>query len=486
MICDDGIDCTEDRCSEPSGECEAIPNDTFCADANSCTADSCGPTGCTNSPLEDETICDTGVCIDGNCCAGCVDEAGRCQAGDSVIACGSGGVSCGGCPCSSDRCDGVGCPPDYLRAVQLAAGEYHTCARMLGGDIYCWGRNIQGQLGLGDRTPRRRPVRVGSETDWSHIATQHSHTCGIRVRGTRREIHCWGAGTSGQLGNGRSSSLDLPTALDTDRADWDDVATGQFHTCATTRSQLLYCWGGNPSGQLGIPSSTGELTPAPVGEGTSIAGSWRSVSLGSEQTCGVRQAPGATETQLYCWGGGSVGALGLGDFMNRTLPTQLLGTDWAQPFLGYRHSCATLTPGQVACWGLNRSGEAARPPSETFVTMPIGADASTDWRSISLNGAAPPFSGGNTCGVKSDGTLWCWGEASGGRLGMGPGAITDLSRPTRVGDSNDWFSVAVGARHSCALKRDGTVWCWGDGSGYQLGLGDGRPRNTPTRVCFPE
>ena len=186
VVCEDEVACTIDQCEEPSGTCAYTPDNSLCDDLNDCTEDLCAESGCTHTALADGTLCDLGVCITGSCCSGCVDEAGACQSGDSIFACGSGGVSCGSCPCSSDRCDGDGCPPDYLRAVQVVAGEYHSCARMLGGDIYCWGRNIQGQLGLGDRITRRRPVRVGVHTDWTHLATQHSHTCGIRL--TRQTI----------------------------------------------------------------------------------------------------------------------------------------------------------------------------------------------------------------------------------------------------------------------------------------------------------
>jgi len=322
-------------------------------------------------------------------------------------------------------------------------------------------------------------------TDWVDVSTLNAHVCGIRLADGRRTLYCWGFGTSGQLGTSTARNQNTPQAVRTDRSDWQDISVGQFHSCARTAVGQIFCWGSDASGQLGVMGSEGSLVPVQLEMSGPLAAGWQSVSAGGEHTCAVRRPLGTMEGILYCWGGGSVGALGLGDRLNRDEPSQLLGTMWATVVMGFRHSCALQADGHIACWGLNRSGESGV-ADETFVLMPRGVDGSTNWTSVSLNGSAPPFVGGNTCGVKSDGTLWCWGTASGGRLGMGPSVTDDISRPAQVGAATDWYSVSVGSRHACAVKRDGTLWCWGDGSSGQLGNNDVRTRTEPTRVCFPE
>ena len=82
--------------------------------------------------------------------------------------------------------------------------------------------------------------------------------------------------------------------------------------------------------------------------------------------------------------------------------------------------------------------------------------------------------------VKRDGSLWAWGDNEVGRLGLGD--AKNRSTPTRVGTANDWVAVAGGATHSLALKSDGSLWAWGTNRYGQLGLGDTTNRNTPTRV----
>lgn len=89
----------------------------------------------------------------------------------------------------------------------------------------------------------------------------------------------------------------------------------------------------------------------------------------------------------------------------------------------------------------------------------------------------------HTCFV-SGGALWCFGTANDGRLGDGRSAGNQL-RPLRIGADTDWQVVAAGAEHTCALKIDGTVWCWGANATGQLGLGDTKPRATPQQVPLP-
>lgn len=105
-----------------------------------------------------------------------------------------------------------------------------------------------------------------------------------------------------------------------------------------------------------------------------------------------------------------------------------------------------------------------------YVAVPASAAPST-WLGVSAGGY-------HTCAVKSDHSLWCWGSNSYGQLGIG--GTTSKTVPTRVGTGVNWASVTGGRYHTCALTTSGTRYCWGLNSGGQLGLGDTTNRTTPT------
>jgi alpha-tubulin suppressor-like RCC1 family protein len=87
---------------------------------------------------------------------------------------------------------------------------------------------------------------------------------------------------------------------------------------------------------------------------------------------------------------------------------------------------------------------------------------------------------GHTCGIRSDATLWCWGLNAWGQLG--DGTKTNHLVPTQVGDRTDWMSVSAGTHFTCATRLDHTLWCWGFNGDGELGTGDMRDRLQPTRV----
>jgi alpha-tubulin suppressor-like RCC1 family protein len=82
--------------------------------------------------------------------------------------------------------------------------------------------------------------------------------------------------------------------------------------------------------------------------------------------------------------------------------------------------------------------------------------------------------------VRTDGTLWCWGDNAAGQLGLG--STTGQTSPTQVGSATTWSAASAGHKHTCALRTDGSVWCWGDNSYGQLGLGDSTRRTSPVQV----
>ncbi len=86
----------------------------------------------------------------------------------------------------------------------------------------------------------------------------------------------------------------------------------------------------------------------------------------------------------------------------------------------------------------------------------------------------------HTCGIRLDHTLWCWGNNKNGQLGLGDNTRRDV--PTQVGTDADWAGLDAGYNNTCATRTDQTLWCWGWNHYGQLGVGDTTDRTTPTQV----
>lgn len=346
--------------------------------------------------------------------------------------------------------------------VKVTAGAHHSCAVRSDGTLWCWGWNMNGQLGVGDRKDRWVPTRAGSNRDWAKIAPGHHHTCAMR---TDRSLWCWGRNVEGQLGFGDTRRRVIPTQVGTDLR-WRMISTGYRHTCAVRTDRTLWCWGANDYGELGLGDRSGRLVPTQVGTDQD----WARVATGVVYTCAVR-----TDRTLWCWGDNNTGQLGLGDRSDRLVPTQV-GTDqdWARIATGSAHTCAVRTDQTLWCWGYNGYGQLGLDDPSVDVLVPTEVGIDHNWVRIAPGGF-------HTCAVRTDRSLWCWGRNLEGQLGLGF-TSTDVSFPTQVGIDQDWAQIAAGLVHTCAVRIDRSLWCWGENGFGQLGLGDTIDRLVPRRV----
>jgi alpha-tubulin suppressor-like RCC1 family protein len=202
------------------------------------------------------------------------------------------------------------------RFTAVSVGTAHACAIRRDGALFCWGRNVDGELGVGrEATQQRQPMRVGRESDWTNVAAGEHHTCGIRGPGA---LYCWGSTEFGELGLGTDMLDDEtlfaePVHVGVDD-DWASVATGWFHTCALKHSGALFCFGRAAEGQLGIGTYDRESSPKAVAPERRF----RTLALGRFHSCAVD-----AERKLFCFGANTDGQLGLGDRMTRDAPTEV-------------------------------------------------------------------------------------------------------------------------------------------------------------------
>lgn len=206
---------------------------------------------------------------------------------------------------------------------------------------------------------------------------------------------------------------------------------------------------------------------------------WAQVALGGDHACAIK-----TDGSLWCWGDNWYDQLGstvnTGTDVANPVPLRV-GTDasWTSVDVGYSSSCGIRADHSLWCWGGNFDGQLGDPANTDFKTPTPGrVGGGATWRAVSVGFR-------HACAIRTDGTLWCWGADGSGQLGNGTTA-TSVSTPTQVGTAASWASVGTGDFHTCASRTDGTVWCWGANNMGQLGnttdIGTATPHPTPSQV----
>jgi len=232
--------------------------------------------------------------------------------------------------------------------VVVASGS-HTIGLKTNGTIWSWGYNNNGQLGLGDTSDRYTPSLVGTDSDWSVVAAgaeaYGGHTIACKTNGT---LWSWGKNNEGQLGLGDAgygTDRTTPTQAGTDSG-WSVVTAGDKHSLGIKTNGTLWAWGYNIYGQLG----RGGDTTIPGQIGTDL--DWANMTAGTFYTIGLK-----TNGTLWAWGWNQYGQLGLGDNIDRNTPSQI-GSDsnWSMVTAGYIHSIALKTNRTVWAWGPNGNG----------------------------------------------------------------------------------------------------------------------------------
>jgi len=348
--------------------------------------------------------------------------------------------------------------------AQVSTGANHTCAVKTDGRLFCWGSGNNGELGTGSTAQSLVPAQeLSGGDDWARVSAGYVHTCAVKTDG---RLFCWGAGYRGRLGTNTGENSLVPVQEFSGGADWSQVSTGLYHTCAAETGGKLFCWGANESGQLGNGSTDANLVPV---QEVSEAHDWGHISAGVAHTCAVK-----TDGRLFCWGAGNFGQLGTGSAAHHIAPFQEVsaGADWAQVSAGAQHTCAVETNGNLFCWGTGLGGRLGHGSGlSSFVPVQESSQA-VDWAQVSAGAA-------HTCAVKTDGRLFCWGTGNSGRLG--DGSTSNSSVPVQESSQGvDWAQVSAGATHTCAVKTDGRLFCWGAGGDGRLG--DGSTSNSSVPV----
>jgi len=275
----------------------------------------------------------------------------------------------------------------------------------------------------------------------------------------------WGNGTFGRLGNNDTTNRLIPVTTFAGGTNWKQVSSRGSHTAAIKTDGTLWTWGAGANGKLGNNDTTDRSTPVT----TFIGGNdWKQVSAGANHTAAIK-----TNGTLWTWGTGAAGRLGTNDETNRLTPVTTFagGTDWKQVSGGTQHNAAIKTDGTLWTWGANYSAQLGTNDTTQRNTPVITFAGGTNWKSVACGGYY-------VSAIKTDGTLWGWGNGGSGRLATNDEATRSTPVTTFVGGTN-WKSVSCGRFHTLAIKTDGTLWGWGVGAGGKLGNNDGANKLTP-------
>jgi len=372
----------------------------------------------------------------------------------------------------------------YTKWEQVSAGHAHTCALTDAGKAFCWGNNTYGQLGTGSTASS---ATTPTAVDTSGVlagkrlveisaggSASRSHTC---ARDSDGQLYCWGDNYFRQLGDGGTALSRVPV-----RADYvalaghtfSTISAGGQHSCAVDSTGAPYCWGAGANGQLGNGATPLSSDPVAVATATSF----RSASAGLGQTCGV-----TTANENYCWGNGTSGQLGNDLLVNQLTPVRTADfLSWSQVSSGGLFQCG-IASGQAYCSGSGDSGRLGN-GSTAMVKVPTPVNTAGVLAGKTLKQLDSAASGGFTCAVDLLNKAYCWGRGTGGQLGNG--TATSSLVPVAVTLTNvrsgELSQVASGENHSCAISPDGRMYCTGFNVWGQLGTGGTQSTSVPVRV----
>jgi len=391
----------------------------------------------------------------------------------------------------------------FLTGIEAVSSyQGHTVALATDGAAWAWGGNVNGLLGDGTTTVRDAPIQVvdadgiGFFENVQEIRAGDSHTIAVKTDGT---VWSWGRGQYGQLGDGSSGYSKWPVHvlgpkgmgfLEVPQA----TAASRTHSVALMTDGTVWAWGDNGSGQLGNGTGIDSKTPIQVlgPGGAGVLDQIIAIAAGYSPFNVALKGDGT----VWTWGQNIYGQLGYGLTGGRTTPVQVKGLDGVGYLTGIQavsagdsHTVALKTDGTVWAWGQNHMGQLGD-GTETDSTTPVqvvgpgGSGVLTDVRYIEAGYSY-------TVVIKTDDTVWAWGDNSSGQLG--DGTNTDRKTPVQVvgvggtGYLTDITMISAGWEHTVALKTDGGIVAWGLNQDGQLG--DGTTifnRKTPAPVVGPD
>lgn len=349
--------------------------------------------------------------------------------------------------------------------------DYELVISFENSEAWAVGSSLYGQLGDGTTVSKSSPVSVlnSSRVPWKSITTGLDHVAAIRVNGT---AWCWGDGTLGLLGNGSTLNRSSPVSV-VGGLLWRSIAGAGSTTHGIAQNGSWYSWGSGALGALGSNATANRSSPVTVSGG---GVNWLSV-FGTANGASALQSDGT----IWSTGVNSSGTIGDGTTTNRSSPVSVVGGgNWVKLATSSgapNHVLALKNDGVLWAWGQNING-ALGDGTTVNKSSPVSVRGGfTDWRSACAGRLT-------SAAIRQNGTLWTWGYNGFGQLG--DGTTVNKSSPVSVaGGGTTWLRASIGELHAAAIKTDGTLWTWGDNSlAGQLGNNSTVSRSSPNTIAY--
>jgi alpha-tubulin suppressor-like RCC1 family protein len=396
----------------------------------------------------------------------------------------------------------------------VSNGQGHVCSLSSAGNVFCWGDNAGGDLGTNAGTQNGLPGEVlgvggsGFLSGITAISAGYEESCAVSSGGN---VYCWGYNNTGQLGVNSTTNYSVPVEVvgvggSGFLSSIVSVSTGGINsnwsgasTCAVSSAGNAYCWGLNSAGQLGNNSTTNSLVPVEVqGVGGSgfLSGLSSTIAVGAYSACAATSSAG----NVYCWGYNYYGALGNNTTTNSSVPVEVEGVGGSgflstvkNVSMGWYQTCSMTTAGTAYCWGFDDWGILGNNTSVQEFNVPVqvlntnGSAGLTGVTSISTS------IGDFSCAIAS-GNAYCFGLNELGVIGVNNTAESQYLVPTQVdgvggtgtlsGLASGPAAISTSIYNACAVSAAGGVYCWGQGSSGQLGNGTVSTVYAPVQVLF--
>ena len=351
---------------------------------------------------------------------------------------------------------------------EIALGETQSCYvdNDASKTMYCWGGdNCDGDSGctgpivpdaVANDNNTLVPIAVGVDNVTSLSISQHL-TCALLGD---KSVQCWGINQRGSLGSSAGQLLDGSQVYAA-----HGLGAGSQHGLVTLDNGTLLAWGYGGFGQLGEGGTTWATNRIAYPDIDNVS----QISGGNYFSCALMR-----DKTIQCWGKNGNGQVGDGTTTNATSPKQVSGlTNMSKVAAGGNHVCALADNGTVWCWGRGDGGKLGN-EADTHSSTPVQVSGITTATDVSASDLV-------SCALLSDRTIKCWGSNANGQLGNGSaGGSSNVS--VAVSSLTSVIKIASGFKHNCAIRTDNTVWCWGENTKGQLGDNSTTDRNTPVQV----